>query len=72
MKNVLILFGSITFDNGDTVNGKATVHRVDYTELLPSDKAEELGEWKVANDFADSYLIPSLYKGEIEWKEIEG
>jgi hypothetical protein len=64
MKNILIIFGNITFEENPL---RAIVHEVSNAMTLSEKEAETFAD-SLLNTY-DAYLIPQTYKGEIIWKE---
>lgn len=73
MKNtpkVLVVFGTIVLNDSNIFGKSATILKVDFTKLLPADKANEKAADIITDGKADGYIIPSLYNGLINWQEL--
>lgn len=68
MKPVLVLFGEMEFTNLDTL---CTIHKVQHAVLIPMKLAEKFAEIAIKDNTYQVYVIPSMYNGKIEFKEIE-
>lgn len=67
MKNTLIIFGNISFqeENGKPVS--AIIHEITTTLLCPQKSACNVADQLV--NIYDSYVIPELYTGKIIWDD---
>lgn len=61
MKKTLLVFGNITFENGDAI-----IHEVTHTLIVDRDDAEIIGE-ELCNIFL-AYVIPATFSGNIIWE----
>jgi hypothetical protein len=65
MDEHLVIFGTITFleKRTDGVD-KAIVYQIDSRKMLTEAEAERI----IESGLFDSYLIPDIYNGDIEYK----
>lgn len=61
MKPTLIIFGNITFENGDAI-----IHEVTHTLIVNREMAETVAE-ELCNIFI-AYVIPAMFGGDIIWE----
>lgn len=65
MDKHLTIFGCISFYEKRTDGvDKAIVYRIDSQKMITEDEAERL----LDSGVFDSYLIPDIYNGDIEYK----
>lgn len=65
MKKVLILFGSIHFEESNSQPISAEITDLKDFMYVEEEKAEKLGQYFIEQNVVEGYLIPSMYKGKI-------